>query len=129
MDISKQMIREHLRYVFGIYDDRYEEAPGSLEEYKKDIENMKTNATFFGDIEALLLAFEYILIHPEINILDFVESSIEYEEEDARSIIDFALKTIRSDTEAIPSSDSSNVRLVDMRLDEWRIRQKGNFRP
>ena len=97
MKISKQMVRSYLRHLFMTYDDIYEEAPDALSGYQKDIENMRLDASFFGDLDSFNLGLGYILRHPKISVLEFVESSIEYDEEEVLGILKYAWEILSQD--------------------------------
>lgn len=117
--ISKQVIKSHFRYVFSSYDDFLEEAPEAPSGYLKDIENMRRIASFFGDLNTLNLAIGYLLVHPEVDVLDFVESLNGYEDEEVRAILNYAWEIIPQDTKEHLQSSISQVELVDMSLEEW----------
>jgi hypothetical protein len=119
MKISKQMIRSYIRHIFSSYQDFYEESPEYPSGYQGDIENMRQHAAFLGDLDALNLSIGYICTHPEIDVLDLVESSIEYEEEEVRAILDHAWKILPQDTKQTLKKKFSQVELVDMPIEDW----------
>jgi hypothetical protein len=119
MKISKQMVKSYIRHIFSSYQDFYEESPEYPSGYQNDIENMRRHAAFFGDLDALNLSIGYICTHPAINVLELVESLIEYDEEEVRSILDYAWEILPQDTKQTFKKKFSQVELVDMPIEDW----------
>ena len=90
MKISRQMILSLTRYIFGPYEDCYENSPNSPAGYREDIENMRKTAAFFGDLDALDLALGYIVNNPEIDVSNFVESIMQFDNDEVRQVLEYA---------------------------------------
>ena len=123
MDISKQMIGFHLRIVTLAYFGEHDDVPDDVAGYYEYVEDMKRQAIRFGDLDALKLAFEHILVNPEIDTVTLSQANFPYEEEEVREIIRYAWETIWPDADPIPPGGPPGVRIVDISPEEWRARQ------
>jgi len=87
--------------------------------------NMRLLAEQFGDLEALKLAFEYLLSHPEIDASAFAGDRYPYDDDEVREIVRYARATIWPDAGPVPER-GPDVRLVNLSLQEWRALRGGH---
>jgi hypothetical protein len=114
MKISTAMVNHYLSDITVAWFNHHELPPDEMPEYLPLVQWMKQNASNHDDLEYLKLAFEYLLTHE-----DFSGSRYPYDSDDIIEIIDFIYRTIWSDLPPVSLSNSDDVQLVSISLDDW----------
>ena len=113
------MVRSYIWHVTGFWIIKNDIPADNLAEYDSFIENMKASAIHFGDLDALKIAFEYILLNSDINTESLTDSDYPWDNEEVRKIIHYAWEKIWPNSSIHPEK-LSNVKLVDIPINEWR---------
>ena len=82
----------------------------------------KKNAANHKDLDALKLAFEYLLTTPDFNYEEFSGGRYPYDGEEIREIIEVAYQTIWSDS-SLPV-EAPDIEIIQMPLEEWWIKRE-----
>ena len=124
MNIPKHLIDRYLQDITTISCEPEYPPPEAVSGYHDRVVNMMLGAKQFGDLEALKLAFEYLLAHPEIDTTQFDYSP--YDDEEDREILRYAVATIWPGAAPTAPEVLAEVRIVgDLSLDEWRRQRRG----
>ena len=120
MIISDDMMRYYIGDITSGYFSHHDVPADNVTEYAPFIENMRKLANLHGDLDYLRLGLEYLLAHPEIELLPFAHGdSYPYWEEQIREIIEYAWKMLWPNALPISPGGPSGVELVPMSLEEW----------
>ena len=125
IEIPSHMLHHYLQNVTVAYFDPEHFPPDDVSGYASCIMNMRLLAEQFGDLEALKLAFEYLLSHPEIDASAFAGDRYPYDDDEVREIVRYARATIWPDAGPVPER-GPDVRLVNLSLQEWRALRGGH---
>jgi hypothetical protein len=121
MDISESFVEFYLSKVSNMWiidngippDD-----PSKYNDYY--IEDVKNSAIGRDELDILKLALEYILSNPEIDTGWLADSEYEWEDSEARDLIQHIWKKIWPNTPPESTETLSEIRLVKVPLNEWR---------
>ena len=119
MKISAAMVNHYLSDITVAWLNHHELPPDEMQDYLPLVQWMKQNASNHGDLEYLKLEFEYLLTHPDVNYEHFSGGRYPYDSDDIIEIIDFIYRTIWSDLPPVSLSNSDDVQLVSISLDDW----------
>ena len=126
MDIPKHLIDTYLEYITVGYFDPEDLPPDDVSGYAHCVTNVKLHAQHFGDLEALKVAFDYLLAHPEIDSEQFAGGRYPYFDEEVREILRYAVATIWPGAAPTAPEVLAEVRIVgELSLDEWRRQRRG----
>lgn len=99
MKINKPSISSYLKQLFSGYEDLDDMPELTPESYSGEIENMKAHANSFNELLELKIALHYIHQLPMNELESFIDVSDFYDEDEIRTIIQFA---INSDWSNVP---------------------------
>lgn len=124
MDISRGMVEFYLNKITDMRIIEYNLPADNLCEYDLYIEDVKNSATYYGDLEALKLALEYILANSNINASAMTHSEYDWDDEEVREVIHYLWRKIWPGSELISAENMQEVKLVDTSLQEWWAQNK-----
>ena len=126
MDIPKHLIDTYVQDITVGYFDPEDLPPNDLSGYARCLRNVRIGARDFGDLDALKVAFDYLLAHPEIDTEQFAGSRYPYDDEEVREILRYAVAAIWPGAAPTAPEVLAEVRIVgDLSLDEWRRQRRG----
>src|SRR6186713_2571085 len=94
MDLPRHLLGHYLQNITVAYCDPEDFPPDDVAGYAKCVNNVRLLAEQFGDLDALKIAFEYLLAHPEIDASQFAGDRYSYDDEEVSEIVRYARETI-----------------------------------
>ena len=126
MDIPKHLIDAYLADITVGYFNRNDLPPDGVSGYSSCVGTLRLHAEHFADLEALKVAVDYLLAHPEIDTEQFAGGRYPYDDEEVREILRYAVATIWPGAAPTAPEVLAEVRIVgDLSLDEWRRQRRG----
>ena len=126
MEIPRHLLDHYLANVTVGYFDSEDLLPEEVSAYHRCVLEMKLDAEHFGDLDALKVAFDYLLAHPEIDTEQFAGGRYPYDDEEVREILRYAVARIWPGAAPTAPEVLAEVRIVgDLSLDEWRRQRRG----
>lgn len=120
MDVADGMISFYLGNLTASYFDHHDEPADRVDDYRDSVEEMKKQALYHGDLDALRLGIEHLLAHPDLDIRLLSRAThCPYELEQLWELLRFARQEIWPDAGSIPPGGPSDVRLVPMSVKDW----------
>ena len=119
MIITPRLILHYVRNVTDVWAANEPRPPEDPYEYTRLILKMLNDAAARGERDALGLAIQYVLKHPEIDAGPLVSEVFPYSDEKARELLEIVLELSEAPSHP-PGPSIDSLEWGDMPLEDWR---------
>jgi hypothetical protein len=118
MEIATGMIREYFTYATSFIGD-IGGLPESVTEYRNSALIMKKRAEEKGDLEALRLAIDYLLLHPNANAPSYASIHYHYDQDEMQEVLLYIRSVVWPEAAPLDAKKVKDVKIVPMSTSDW----------
>jgi hypothetical protein len=119
MDISRTMLRDHLRGVTAGYFAHHDLAPADVADFAPFAANVRRSAERHGDLRWLKLGLAHVLAHPEQSCENLNGGSYAFGDSDMYDLIEVVWEALWPNESPVDHVAAAQVALVEMSSAAW----------